>query len=367
MNYNSELEGNNAGLRQILAAVNNLPDKGDDVTAETIAAALGYVPAKEESVNKLSEQIADKVSKTGITLGLHSDGKYYIFVDGAPVGTGFELSSNSGDVFGYVDENNNIVLNGNLADGSYSIKYEVEDKDGNIVTIDIGDLVLDSNVYYSVTYNLTNCTSDNNVTQVIEGESYSANINANDGYELSAVTVTMGGSPVTVDGGAINIASVTGNVVITAVAEEKQAAEPVTENITVTKEMSIVIGTGADRAGTASCCATTFIDVSNLPKPCVISLKQTRWAALDASYSGYVRFYIADKSGTKLASDYTHASKMPSGVTMQCNNPDSHGYDDVTITVTSDNIGKLRFAGQYVYDGTGSASEPIATLTYTPK
>ena len=60
MNYNSELEGNNAGLRQILAAVNNLPDKGDEVTAETIAAALGYVPAKEESVNKLSEQIVDE-------------------------------------------------------------------------------------------------------------------------------------------------------------------------------------------------------------------------------------------------------------------------------------------------------------------
>lgn len=176
--------------------------------------------ATQKQVDDLSEAIAEKVGKTGITLGLHSDGKYYIFVDGAPVGTGLELSGTSGDVFGYVDENNNIVLNGNLADGSYNIKYELEDGS----TVDIGDLVLDSNVYYSVTNNLTNCTTNNSGTQVIEGESYSATITANSGYELKSVTVTMGGSPVSVSGGAINIANVTGNIVIIAVAEEIKAA-----------------------------------------------------------------------------------------------------------------------------------------------
>lgn len=141
--------------------------------------------------------------------------------------------------------------------------------------------------------------------------------------------------------------------------------EPVTENITVTKDMSIVVGTGADRANTTSYCATQHIDVSNIPKPCVIKLTQTRWAYIDATESGYVRFYIADKSGTKLGSDYTHSSKMPAGVTMECKTVTKY-YDDVTVTVTSDTIGTLRFSGMYVYDGTGSASEPKATLTYTP-
>lgn len=42
-------------------------------------------------------------------------------------------------------------------------------------------------------------------------------------------------------------------------------------------------------------------------------------------------------------------------------------FDDVTVTVTSDTIGTLRFSGLYVYDGTGAASEPKATLTYTPQ
>ena len=176
--------------------------------------------ATAQQVADLSAAIADleraKISKTGITLGLHSDGKYYIFVDGAPVGTGFELSGNNGDVFGYVDANNTIVLNGSLADGSYSIKYETEDGK----TINIGNLVLDSNVYYSITNTLTNCTNSNSATQVISGQAYTATITPKSGYELKSVTVTMGGSPVSVSSGSINIANVTGDIVITAVAEQ---------------------------------------------------------------------------------------------------------------------------------------------------
>ena len=122
-------------------------------------------------------------------------------------------------IFGVVDENNNIILNGNLPDGTYSIKYEMEDGS----TIDIGNMVLDSNVYYSVTNNLTNCTNSNSAIEVVGGESYSATISANSGYELSSVVVTMGGTDITssaVSGGTISIVNVTGNIVITAVATE---------------------------------------------------------------------------------------------------------------------------------------------------
>lgn len=176
---------------------------------------------------QISQLSSEKVDKNALTLGLHSDGKYYIFVNGTPVGTGLEFSS--GDVFGYVDENNTVILNGSLADGTYSIKYEMEDENGEVTTIDIGNLVLDTNVYYSVTKNLTQCSISNNATQVVEGESYSATITANSGYELKSVAVTMGGSAVTVTNGVINIASVMGNIVITAVAEEAAAT---TYNIT---------------------------------------------------------------------------------------------------------------------------------------
>ncbi len=162
------------------------------------------------------QDISGKADKTGLTLGIYTDGLVYLFVDGAPVGTGIELPTGGGDVYGYVDSENNVVLTGNLADGTYSIKYEMAN--GN--TVSIGNLVLDSNVYYTVTNNLTQCTNSNNAAQVVEGGSYSATITAVSGYELKSVTVTMGGSPVTVSGGVINIANVTGNIVITAVAEE---------------------------------------------------------------------------------------------------------------------------------------------------
>jgi hypothetical protein len=84
--------------------------------------------------------------------------------------------------------------------------------------------VKDTNVYYSVTKSLSYCSINNSATKVVEGEPYSATITANDGYELKSVTVTMGGSPVTVTNGVINVASVTGNIVITAVAEEATVA-----------------------------------------------------------------------------------------------------------------------------------------------
>ena len=301
-----------------------------------------------------------------ITLGIHSDGLVYIFVDGQPMGEGISMSAAS-EIYGYVADDGTIVVKGDLADGEYTVKYEIDNEDGTVTTIDIGDLVLDNTVYYSITKNLTNCTLSNSATQVAEGESFGAAITANDGYELTSVVVTMGGNAVGVSSGVIGIPSVTGDIVITAVATEAAEPEPVTENITLTKDMAIVVGTGVDRANTTGYCATPHIDVSTIPKPCTIHLTGARWTFTNAGDSGYIRFYIADKSGTKLASDYTHSSKMPSGVTLATNGGDE---TDVTVTITSDNIGTLRFAGYYTYGNlvntNASMAQTKATLTYTP-
>lgn len=163
-----------------------------------------------------------------ISLGIHSDGLLYVFVNGVPTGIGIDIAT-AGDIYAYVDEHNNIIVQGNLANSTYSVKYEMEDGS----TVDIGDLVLDTNTYYSVTKTLTNCTISNSVTQVVEGGSYSATITANDGYTLDSVTATMGGSAVAVANGVISIASVTGDIVITAIAIEKTATTyTVTNNLT---------------------------------------------------------------------------------------------------------------------------------------
>lgn len=183
----------------------------DTVTPETLAEGVtAHDASGERIVGTMS-----LLNNHDITLGVHTDGLLYIFVDGVATGNGVSFPSQLGDVYGNVDSGNNIVLQGELADGTYSVKYEMEDGK----TVNIGNLVLDTNVYYSITKNLTECTISNNATQAIKGKSYSATITANDGYELKSVTVTMGGSAVSVTNGVINIANVTGNIVITAVAE----------------------------------------------------------------------------------------------------------------------------------------------------
>lgn len=72
---------------------------------------------------------------------------------------------------------------------------------------------------YSVTNTLKNCTTSNSTTGVGTGGIYKATITANDGYELSSVVVTMGGENITstaYSDGVITIATITGDIVITA-------------------------------------------------------------------------------------------------------------------------------------------------------
>ena len=74
---------------------------------------------------------------------------------------------------------------------------------------------------YTITAELANVTSSNDAASVTEGASYTATLTAADGYEISAVTVLMGGVNVTATvyaDGVITIPAVTGNVIITATA-----------------------------------------------------------------------------------------------------------------------------------------------------
>ena len=79
---------------------------------------------------------------------------------------------------------------------------------------------------YSITNNLTKCTNNNDSVSVNKNGSYTAEITANDGYNLYSVSVTMGGIIITRDvysDGNITISNVTGDVVITAVAKSSSS------------------------------------------------------------------------------------------------------------------------------------------------
>lgn len=211
----------------------------DSVTPETLAKG---VTAHDKSGNQITGTMS-LLNNHDITLGVHTDGLLYIFIDGVPTGNGVSMPDKVGDVYGNVDSGNNIVLQGALADGTYSVKYEME----NGETVNIGNLVLDTNVYYTVTKNLSYCSINNSATSVIEGEPYSATISANEGYELKSVTVTMGGNPVSVTNGVINISSVTGDIVITAVAEET-VSEPTNQiPISQNADGTLFVGTNGEK------------------------------------------------------------------------------------------------------------------------
>ena len=76
-----------------------------------------------------------------------------------------------------------------------------------------------SNVEYTVTNNLENVSTDNNLAKVTQYAAYVATLTPADGYELDSVTVLMGGVDVTESvyaDGEIYIPVVTGAIVITA-------------------------------------------------------------------------------------------------------------------------------------------------------
>lgn len=78
-------------------------------------------------------------------------------------------------------------------------------------------------VTHTLTQNLTNVTSSASVTEIPDGEEFTATLTAESGYTLGTVTVEMGGSDITSTAwddstDTVTIALVTGDVVITATA-----------------------------------------------------------------------------------------------------------------------------------------------------
>lgn len=192
-------------------------------------------------------------TKAAITLDKHTDGLIYIFVNGEKVGNGVEVTGEvvEGDIIGNFDEDNNILLSGDIADGTYKLKYQNTDGEW----VEYGTLTVAPIVYYTVAQNLTNVTSSNSATSVRESQSFTATITVNDGYTLSSVVVTMGGTDITntaVSGGIISIASVTGDVVITAVAESAlkgNLADPTSEDWLTDTRLATSYGYGKTATG----------------------------------------------------------------------------------------------------------------------
>ena len=133
-----------------------------------------------------------------------------------------------GSSFGYIDENNNVVITQDLPVGTYTVRYETDD--GNI---ELCSFEIKSTTKYTITNQLTNCTSNNSITEILENEKYTATITPKSNYQMDSITVKMGGTTLSgvVSGNTITINNVTGNIEIIAIASEiPQQAE--TFNVT---------------------------------------------------------------------------------------------------------------------------------------
>ena len=169
----------------------------------------------------------------------------------------------------------------------------------------------ETTTYYSITHNFTNVASSSALMQIEANEPFSTTLSATVGA-ITTVNVTMGGTDVTStvynsSTGVINIPAVTGDVVITAIAESN---EPSYTNVlktigyTANKRLGSD-GTERDNSGTY---LTGFI-------PCKINdylyLKNiTMQPSATANYGCYVGLYNANKEKVHMAALTTNDTSL---------------------------------------------------------
>ena len=103
-------------------------------------------------------------------------------------------------------------LNGAYSNGSVNIPR---------VTGDIAITATATLIVYQITTAFTHATGDNQTTEITHGSSYQTTLAPDTGYEVTSVTVTMGGTDITAtaySNGSVNIPRVTGDIAITATA-----------------------------------------------------------------------------------------------------------------------------------------------------
>lgn len=160
---------------------------------------------------------------------------------------------------------------------------------------------------YTISNNLTNVTTNNGAASVEGGTAYAATLTVNEGYENLTVIVTMGGIDVTqscyfggTSNGMIEIAEVTGDVVINAVAT---MPEPEFVNKMVVQESNInkrISGTAPSASGGSGAFVCDPIAV-NLTQSCPVIMKNfaSTMGALNSSGTNYINAKVALLNASK--------------------------------------------------------------------
>lgn len=132
--------------------------------------------------------------------------------------------------------------------------------------------------YYAISYNLTSVTADNSASSVIAGGSLTVNLSTETNAVLGQVVVTMGGVDVTATAyknGKISIASVTGDVVITAAA--------VVANYTQVEYLEATETNGVGILTSYSPASTDLVEIEFTPMLASLWLFPFAWSAQNAT------------------------------------------------------------------------------------
>jgi hypothetical protein len=189
-------------------------------------------------------------------------------------------STTSTTVVGYIDERLGSITT--YAPKKITIGSTVYDGSSDIDFTEAINALIDAKINntptYTITYNLTNVTSSNNSTPIVEGSAFDARLTADDGYEIPQdIEITMAGEDISEDAIVagdqksidIRIDSVTGDVVITATgisSTDEPTDEPEEETGTYSVTYNLTNVTSTNTATTASKGYITTLNCVNSEK-----------------------------------------------------------------------------------------------------
>lgn len=221
-------------------------------------------------------------------------------------------------------------------------------------------------VTYGITSNLSNCTNSNSATSAPAGSQYAATISADDGYTLDSIIVTMGGTDITstaVSGGNISIASVTGDIVITASASVAAAGYTNMLPLAVDSNGSAFNGghgwisgyrlnsSGGTTAATNGCTVTGFIPAK---KKDVLHLAGIELHKTGSTNDSYQRIVAYDSNFAYIATQNLSSLKWPHEL------DDNGCFKSITVGTSSSAVAYIRMSGFTFSDETiVTVNEPI--------
>lgn len=175
---------------------------------------------------------------------------------------------------------------------------------------------------YTVTNKLTNVVNSNSATTVTEGVAYSATLTVSDGYTLDSVSVTMGGVNITASaysGGAVSIAAVTGNVIITAAAVKTAEDVQIPEGSVINLALSSYDGSGTiTNGGSGGSAYNATVSGSPTAAADALILATTDYFTVprqltpDTSWTWFVCAYIGEQSTQKYQRVMRGTNDVPS-------------------------------------------------------